>query len=152
MRYGKEIFDRISTSVLALMVLAGAILFTPTYALAVEAITTVTDFLGATQNKEMGNLPYILCIAALILIPIATQLLKQATKLPKWVMYTVPTVISLITASITSVANGFMPWSSQGLELVLAMVLGGGTGQGAYMINRAKVKRAEAADRIIKSS
>lgn len=121
-----------------------AFLFCTSFAVAsgaaVTAVTTVTDLLATTDAESMGKIPFILSLVALFAIPVATQLLKNQTNLPKWVVWVMPLTISVITGCITAVAQGFMPWDVQGLNILLAIVMGGGAGQGVYIVNRVRVK------------
>lgn len=104
-----------------------------------QAVTTVTDFVGTADISVIGSMPYYLGIFTLLGIPPVIEFLRSRKGVPSWVLLSIPTVLSLVTAAVTALAMGYIPWEAEGLNVVLVMVLGGVTGQSAVGINRKRV-------------
>lgn len=107
------------------------------------AVTTVTDFVATGITPEaIGDIPYMLSLLAVVLIPIATQALKSLTNPPKWLNWLLPMILSISSAAVTALAYGYLPWTKEGMPVVLAIIMGGVGGQGIYVANKARVKNA----------
>ena len=103
-------------------------------------VTTIEDFVGVADINVIGQMPYYMSVLALLLVPIVVQGIKRIKDLPTWVLWALPSVLSLGTACITAIAQGFLPWTNEGLNIVLAIMLGGVGGQSIYVANEQRVK------------
>lgn len=104
-------------------------------------ISTAQDFMAVASPDSVGQVPYFMSLLALLGIPIVVQGIKSIKDLPTWVLWALPTGISLVTACVTALAQGHLPWTAQGLNIVIAIMIGGVGGQGVYVANEQRVKR-----------